>query len=135
MVLISREEKRKVYEYLLEEGVIVVRKDFNLPEHADTGVKNLKVWMMLRTLHSKDLVELVFNWQWYYYYVKTEGVAFLRESLGITEDKVVPITFKKTKKDFVGREEGERRERRERRDKGDRPERGMGRGKRRTEGD
>ena len=68
--------------------------------------------------------------------MKTEGVAYLRDSLGITEEKVVPITFKKTKKDFVGREEGERRERRERRgDRGDRAERGMGRGKRRTEGE
>ena len=62
MVLVSREDKRKVYEYLLEEGVIVIKKDFNLPEHSDTGVQNLKVWMLLRTLHSKDMVELVFNW-------------------------------------------------------------------------
>jgi len=53
----------------------------------------------------------------------------LREELGITEEKVVPVTFKKTKKDFVGREEGERRERRGNR--GERGERGYGRGKRR----
>ena len=33
MVLVSRENKRKVYEYLLNEGVIVVKKDFALPEH------------------------------------------------------------------------------------------------------
>ena len=72
--------------------------------------------------------------------MKTEGVAHLRDCLGITEEKVVPVTFKKTKKDFVGREEGERRERRAGggRDRGDgeRGERkaGYGRGKRREEG-
>ena len=103
--------------------MIVLKKDFALPEHNDTKVQNLKVWMLLRSLHSKGLVEVVFNWQWYYYYVKTEGVAHLRDQLGITEEKVVPITFKKTKKDFVGREEGERRERRGR-DRGDRADRG-----------
>ena len=141
-----REERRTVYEYLLEEGVIVLKKDFNLPEHNDTKVSNLKVWMLLRSLHSKGMVELVFNWQWYYYYVKTEGVAHLRDCLGITEDKVVPVTFKKTKKDFVGREEGEKRERRgerrergergerrERGERGERAERGYGRGRGRTE--
>ena len=42
-----------------------------------------------------------------YYFVKTEGVKFLRDSLGIVEENVVPITFKKTKKDFIGREERE----------------------------
>ena len=62
--------------------------------------------------------------------------------MGIVEDKVIPLTFKKTKKDFVGREEGERRERRggdrkergergERGEKGERGDRGYGRGKRR----
>jgi small subunit ribosomal protein S10e len=62
MVVIMREERRKVYEYLLEEGVIVLKKDFNLPEHNDTKIQNLKVWMMMRSLHSKGMVELVFNW-------------------------------------------------------------------------
>jgi small subunit ribosomal protein S10e len=38
MVLIQRDEKRKVYEYLLEEGVIVLKKDMALPEHNDTKV-------------------------------------------------------------------------------------------------
>ena len=46
----------------MEEGVIVLKKDFTNVEHKDTGVHNLKVWMMLRSLHSKGLVELVFSW-------------------------------------------------------------------------
>jgi small subunit ribosomal protein S10e len=42
----------------------------------------------------------------YYYYVKTEGVKYLREALGIT-DEVIPITFKKVKKNYYGTEERE----------------------------
>ena len=33
MVLVSKENKRKIYEYLLAEGVIVVKKDSYLPKH------------------------------------------------------------------------------------------------------
>lgn len=67
MVLISKENKRKVYEYLLNEGVIVIKKDHHLPVHADTEVPNLHVWMLLRSLKDKALVTLTFNWQYYYY--------------------------------------------------------------------
>jgi small subunit ribosomal protein S10e len=62
MVQIKRENRRKVYEYLLNEGVIVVKKDFMLPVHAETGIKNLEVWMLMRSMKDKDLVELVFSW-------------------------------------------------------------------------
>lgn len=82
MVQIKRENRRKVYEYLLNEGVIVVKKDFMLPVHAETKVKNLEVWMLLRSMKDKDLVELVFSWQYYYYYLKNEGVKYLRDKLG-----------------------------------------------------
>ena len=133
MVLISKKNKRTVYEYLLGEGVIVIKKDPALKEHADTRVPNLHVWMLLRSLKSKDLVELVYNWHHYYYYVKVEGVKYLREALGIT-DEVIPITHKKVKKNYFGaeeREEGEERPRGPRRGgfggRGGRPQGGRGR--------
>lgn len=84
MVQIKRENRRKVYEYLLNEGVIVIKKDFTLPEHNETKVRNLEVWMLLRSMKDKDLVELVFSWQYYYYYLKNEGVKYLRDKLGLT---------------------------------------------------
>jgi small subunit ribosomal protein S10e len=71
--------------------------------------------MLLRSLKDRDLVELVFNWQYYYYYVKNEGVTHLREYLGILEDNIAPITFKNTRKAFVGRDEEEEGEDRPRR--------------------
>merc|ERR1712080_57704 len=77
------------------------------PKHSETGCKNLEVWMLLRSLKDKNYVDLVFNWQYYYYYVKTEGVAFLREALGIVEENVAPITFKNTKKTHLGRAEAD----------------------------
>eukprot|EP01016_Furgasonia_blochmanni_P039826 TRINITY_DN4_c0_g1_i1.p2 TRINITY_DN4_c0_g1~~TRINITY_DN4_c0_g1_i1.p2 ORF type:complete len:194 (+),score=75.43 TRINITY_DN4_c0_g1_i1:128-709(+) len=145
MVLISRKDKRTVFQYLLEEGVIVIKKDFALPQHPETRVPNLHVWMMLRSLKSKGLVELVFNWRHYYYFLKKEGVEWLRGQLGIVGE-VVPITHKKTNKNYRGEEadEGEGGRGRGRRG-GDRrggdrrggPRRGYGRGRitRQGEGD
>jgi hypothetical protein len=62
----------------------------------------------MRSLKSKGVVEEVFNWRHHYFYVKSEGLKVLRDSLGIVEENVVPITFKKTKKDHLGKEEGRR---------------------------
>ena len=52
--------------------------------------------------------------------MKTEGVKFLRDNLGIAEDNIVPLTFKKTNRNFESREDREGGE--------DRP-RGRGRGR------
>ena len=76
--------------------------------------------LLLRSLNSKNFVEVVFNWlsdslfpfsncttrHYYYYFVKTEGVKYLRGYLGIPEE-VVPITHKKVKKNYTGIEERE----------------------------
>ena len=130
MVLIPKKNKRTVYEYLLSEGVIVIKKDFAQKEHKDTKVPNLHAWLLLRSLLSRNYVELVFNWHHYYYYVKTEGVKFLRDQLGIYEE-VLPITFKKVKKNYFGteeREEGEDRRGQRRGGRGGFGGRGRGRG-------
>jgi len=132
MVLITKQNKRKVYEYLLREGVIVIKRDPGLPEHKDTGVPNLHAMMLLKSLHSKNYVELVFCWHHFYYFVKTEGIKYLRGVLGIP-DEVVPLTYKKTKKNYTGVEEREEGEDRPRgrgrgRGRGGRGGRGFGRG-------
>ena len=67
---------------------------------------NLHAWVLMRSLKSKGVVEEVFNWRHHYFYVKSEGLKVLRDALGIVEENVVPITFKKTKKDHLGKEEG-----------------------------
>ena len=95
MVLVSKEEKRAIFTYLLREGVIVVRKDAYLPVHQNvTGVANLKVMMIVKSLKSRGYLSEVFNWQWSYYTVSNSGVNFLVKSLGVSAD-VVPATFRK----------------------------------------
>jgi len=129
MVQISKADKKTVYRYLLQEGVIVFHKDFSTQSHKGTNVANIHVRMLLRSLKDRGFVELVFNWQWFYYFLNAEGKKYVSEYLGLTED-VVPLTWKKDEKrqyEHILEDKG-RRVRREKRD--DAPPRG-GRGGRR----
>ena len=97
MVLISKAHRRAVYEYLIGEGVIVVKKDAYLPKHQHiTSVPNIVVMMIVKSLKSRRYVNGVFNWQWSYYMLNDAGVKYLCEYLGLPED-VVPATYKKIK--------------------------------------
>ncbi len=94
MVLVSKEEKRAIYTYLLKEGTIVVKKDSYLPKHQQLDISNLKVQMIVKSLKSRGYVNDVFSWMWSYYTVTNAGVAFLVKELGVPSD-VVPATYKK----------------------------------------
>jgi small subunit ribosomal protein S10e len=136
MVLIDKLTKRKVYRYLLSEGVIVIKKDYSLTPHKDTEVPNLYVWMLLRSLKSRDYVECVYNWQFNYFFLNAEGKKYLNEFLGITEE-VQPHTWKndETRQYEIRDENNKRAYRGPRGDRSDRPEGGRvgGRGRRRDE--
>ena len=62
MVLVSKENKRKIYEYLLNEGVIVVKKDSYLPKHQQLDAPNLHVQMIVKSLKSQGFLQEVFCW-------------------------------------------------------------------------
>lgn len=79
MVQIQKADRKTVYRYLLNEGVIVIHKDFTSTPHKDTKVPNIQVWMLLRSLKDRGLVELVFSWQYFYYFLNAEGKKFLAE--------------------------------------------------------
>lgn len=97
MVLVTKEEKRAIFSYLLKEGVIVVRKDCYLPQHQHiSGVTNLKVMMIVKSLKSRGHLANIFNWQWNYYTVTASGVNYLVKQLGVPAD-VIPATYKKRK--------------------------------------
>jgi DNA-binding PadR family transcriptional regulator len=49
--------------------------------------------MLLRSLKDRGFVELIFNWQYYYYFLNENGKKYLAEFLGLTEE-VVPLTWK-----------------------------------------
>jgi small subunit ribosomal protein S10e len=120
MVLVSKHERRQVYQYLLQEGVIVVQKDYKVAQHQELPVANLKVQMICRSLMAKGLLQVHFNWQWLYYYLNEKGIQEMRDYLGAPVN-VVPETHKRTGP--APREEGEYEERGYRGDRGDRGER------------
>ena len=83
MVLVSKEEKRAIYSYLLREGVLVVKKDPYLTKHHSIeGVHNLKVMMIVKSLKSRGYLNDVYSWKWSYYTVTNKGVNFLVKALG-----------------------------------------------------
>lgn len=93
MVQIQKADRKTVFRYLLNEGVIVLHKDFSSTPHKATGVPNIQVWMILRSLKDRALVQIVFSWQYFYYFLNAEGKKYISESLGLTEE-VVPLTWK-----------------------------------------
>ena len=83
MVLVSKDNKRKIFQYLLKEGVIVVKKDAYLPKHQGVkDVPNLQVMMIVKSLKSRDYVKEIFSWQWGYFFLTVQGVKFLVKELG-----------------------------------------------------
>merc|ERR1719386_673710 len=97
MVLVSREQRRAIFTYLLKEGVIVVKKDAYLPFHQHiTNVPNLQVMMVVKSLKSKGCLNQAYNWGWSYYFLTSQGVMHLISELGLPSDsKILPATYTK----------------------------------------
>jgi small subunit ribosomal protein S10e len=91
---IPTKNRKLIYQYLFNKGVVVVRKDYNLAKNPDIPVSNLEVIKALKSLVSRNLVVEEFNWQIYYFFLKEEGIAYLRSYLNIPEG-VVPDTVAK----------------------------------------
>ena len=99
MVLVSRDNRRTIFTYLLREGVVVVKKDAYLPQHQQiTSVPNLHVMMITKSLKSKGYLSEVYNWGWKYYFLTNEGVSFLIKELGLPPAaNILPATHPKKK--------------------------------------
>ena len=93
MVQVQKQDRKTVYRTLLQDGVIVIQKEFSTNPHKATNVANIQVWMLMRSLKDRGMVELIFNWQWYYYFLNEEGKKYLAEYLNLSEE-VVPLTWK-----------------------------------------
>jgi len=112
-MLISKKNRIAILTHLFKEGVIVAKKDWNLPKHPDVeDVSNLEVIKLMTSLTSRDLVTERFSWKHYYWFLTDEGIEYLREYLNLPED-MLPNTLKKTTRPTAppgrGPPEGERR--------------------------
>lgn len=90
-MLIPKEDRKKIHQYLFQEGVVVAKKDFDQPKHEEIDTRNLYVIKALQSLTSKGYVKTQFSWQYYYYTLTDEGVEFLRSELNIPEG-ILPLT-------------------------------------------
>lgn len=90
-MLIPKDERKRIHQYLFQEGVVVAKKDFNQPKHEEIDTKNLFVIKALQSLTSRGYVKTQFSWQYYYYTLTDEGVEFLRSELNIPEG-ILPMT-------------------------------------------
>ncbi|ODQ78331.1 hypothetical protein BABINDRAFT_53026 [Babjeviella inositovora NRRL Y-12698] len=90
-MLIPKEDRKKIHQYLFQEGVVVAKKDFNQPKHEEIDTRNLFVIKALQSLTSKGFVKTQFSWQYYYYTLTDEGIEHLREDLNIPEG-ILPVT-------------------------------------------
>jgi len=90
-MLIPKADRKKIHEYLFREGVLVAKKDFNLPKHNEIDTKNLYVIKACQSLTSRGYLKTQFSWQWYYYTLTPEGLDYLREWLHLPAE-IVPAT-------------------------------------------
>jgi small subunit ribosomal protein S10e len=117
MMIIPKANLKLIYQNLLQEGVLVVKKDIRAPSHDEIPVPNLQVIKALQSLKSRGYVTEQFSWQYYYYFLTDSGILFLREYLHLPES-FVPNTISKASKSTGRYQRGEESERRPRREAG-----------------
>jgi len=92
-MLMPKANRRKIFEQLFNEGVMVAKKDFHAPSHPELeGIPNLQVIKALQSLKSRGYVSEQFAWRHYYWYLKNEGIEYLREYLHLPAE-IVPATL------------------------------------------
>eukprot|EP00455_Lapot_gusevi_P020817 TRINITY_DN21_c0_g1_i2.p1 TRINITY_DN21_c0_g1~~TRINITY_DN21_c0_g1_i2.p1 ORF type:complete len:196 (+),score=81.92 TRINITY_DN21_c0_g1_i2:85-672(+) len=96
-MLVPKKNRLAVYSALFRDGVICAKKDVFAPKHHELEVPNLHVIKLLQSLKSQGLVTELFNWNWYYWALKNEGIEFLRSYLHLPAE-IVPATLKKSSK-------------------------------------
>jgi len=94
-MLIPKKNRKEVYKYLFQEGVLYAEKDFNLAKHPEIDVPNLQVIKLMQSFKSRELVTERFAWRHYYWFLSDEGIEYLREYLNLPAE-TVPATLKKS---------------------------------------
>jgi len=90
-----KENIKAVYRYLLNEGVIVIKKEEQAPKHLELPIPNIQVINVLKSLKSRGCVTEQFSWSHFYYCLTDDGIIYLRKYLHLP-DNVVPATVAKS---------------------------------------
>ena len=93
-MLMSKTNKKLIFEKLFKEGVLTCKKEPNAPKHAEIDVPNLHVIKTCQSLVSKGYLKEKFSWGYYYFTLTNEGIKFLREYLHLPAESV-PATLKR----------------------------------------
>ncbi|KAF2896939.1 hypothetical protein ILUMI_09233 [Ignelater luminosus] len=98
-MLMPKQNKISIYEYLFKEGVMVAKKDFNAPKHPELElIPNVQVIKTLQSLKSRGYVREQFAWRHFYWYLTNEGIDYLRTYLHLPPE-IVPSTLKRQIRD------------------------------------
>jgi len=92
-MLMPTKDRAAIYEYILNEGVMVAKKDMFANKHMVLAVKNLYVIKTMQSLRSRSYVQERVSWSHYYWYLTNEGIQYLRDYLHLPPE-VVPATLK-----------------------------------------
>lgn len=93
-MLMPKENRKAIYEYLLEKGVIVAKKDYTCKHPHVKEIPNLHVIKALQSMKSRGYVKEQFAWRHYYWYLTNEGIQYLRDYLHLTT-QIIPETLRK----------------------------------------
>lgn len=63
-------------------------------------IDNLKVWKIMKSLSSKGLATETYNWGYYYYVITEKGIAWIKDQLGFTDERLKPATLMAASKDM-----------------------------------
>eukprot|EP00794_Sanderia_malayensis_P018245 gene18245-20065_t len=96
-MLISKKNRVVIYESLFKHGVLWAIKDFNAPKHCELDVPNLQVIKAMQSLKSRGYVSENFSWRHYYWFLKDDGIVYLREYLHLPTE-IVPATLRRAPK-------------------------------------
>ena len=77
-----------------------------MTNHPDLPIPNLHVWLMLRSLKSKNYVSKSFNWQHHYYVLTNEGVEILRGKLHLPTTAIPNTMMKNSSSRAMGKGHG-----------------------------
>merc|ERR1711920_751499 len=97
------------YKHLFNTGVLSAPKDKSGKKHPILSLSSIEVINLMKSFVSRSFATEKFSWQWYYWVLTDEGIAYLRTYLQDTmelPDSAVPATRQQIRPQNRGMEMG-----------------------------